>query len=349
MTVQESGKNIRSYPNPDCFLCHSQGRLLYQGLKDRLFGAPGEWSLKICSNPGCDLIWLDPAPLEDDIGIAYNDYFTHQDMKDVSKKLLWAAYQKAAEGYLAGKYGYYAETVTGFKKFMGLLIYLHPGLRENLDFKVMYLPLQPEGKLLDVGCGGGHTIKFMQDLGWRVEGVDFDPEAVENARAKGLQVRCGSLDAQNYPDNYFDVVTLSHLIEHVYEPLELLRECYRILKPGGRLVMVTPNSKSLGHKLFLSNWLGLDPPRHLHIFSVDSSRLLAEKAGFEKLRILTNIREANKSFIASKLIQRTGKFAWGSPRKYLIRFWGAGMQLAECAILKFKPHLGEDIAVTGVK
>lgn len=349
MADQQSDNYIRSYQCPECYLCHSQGRFLYRGLQDRLFGAPGEWNFRECSNPGCSLVWLDPMPLADDLNKAYLNYFTHRDTKDISEKWFGAAYMSAAQGYLASRYGYRSGPAAVGNKLMGRLIYLHPGLREYLDFSVMYLPAQPEGRLLDVGCGSGHAIKFMQDLGWLVEGVDFDPAAVENARAKGLHVRFGSLEAQNYQDNCFDVVTMSHLIEHVHEPLGLMHECYRILKPGGRLVMVTPNSWSWGHKIFKSNWLALDPPRHLHIFSVDSLRSLAQKAGFEKIKISTTIREANKSFTASRSIQRTGKYIWGSPRKLMVRLWGMGMQMAEWAILKLKPHLGEEIAVTGVK
>jgi len=229
------------------------------------------------------------------------------------------------------------------------MLCFHPGRRENLDFSVMYLSAQPGGRLLDVGCGSGHKLRFLQDLGWAAEGVDIDPGAVDSARSKGLQVRLGTLEDQGYPENYFDAVTMSHLIEHVYDPLKLLGECRRILKPGGRLVAVTPNSKSWLHGLFESNWLALDPPRHLHIFSPSSLRSLAVKAGFLKFRLSTTIREANGLFMASKLIQNTGRYRWGCPLPRAFRLQARGMQLLEWAILKFKPDLGEEIALVGEK
>jgi SAM-dependent methyltransferase len=213
----------------------------------------------------------------------------------------------------------------------------------------MYLSAQPNGHLLDVGCGNGWLLKIMQDLGWCVEGVDFDPNAVENARRKGVQVRLGTLEAQQYPDNYFDAITLSHLIEHVHGPLELLRECQRILRPGGRLVLVTPNGHSWGHRIFKDAWLALDPPRHLYVFSVPSLRYLAEKAGFKKFRLSTTIRDANGLFIASKSIQRTGKHVWGSPQPRAFRIWARALQLVEWAILKLKPYIGEEIALMAEK
>src|SRR5690348_6884927 len=69
---------IRSRSCPNCYLCKASGKLLYEGLTDRLFDAPGSWSLKLCPNPSCGLIWLDPMPIESDIAKAYERYYTHE-------------------------------------------------------------------------------------------------------------------------------------------------------------------------------------------------------------------------------------------------------------------------------
>jgi hypothetical protein len=68
---------IRSEPCPECDICGASGNLLYDGLNDQLFGAPGKWNLKRCSNADCGLLRLDPMPLQSDIGLAYNSYYTH--------------------------------------------------------------------------------------------------------------------------------------------------------------------------------------------------------------------------------------------------------------------------------
>lgn len=341
----QSNNKIHTKNCPCCYICGHQGHNLYHGLIDRLFCAPGEWNLKKCLNPECGLVWLDPEPLMEEVGKAYKNYYTHQDSKCNSNTLPRRLFKSAKEGYLARRYGYYRESVNIYKKLLGLLLYFHPGRRENMDFSVMYQQSQPNGLLLDIGCGSGHKLKFLQDLGWDTEGLDLDPVAVDNARAKGLKVRLGDLQFQNYPDNCFDVITMSHLIEHVYDPLGLLCECRRILKPGGRLVVITPNSESWGHKLFKNSWLALDPPRHLHIFSLASLQLLARKSGFEKYKISTTIREANGLFAASKIIQRTGKYLWGSRIPFTLRLWSRGMQFVEWALLKLKPGCGEEIAM----
>jgi hypothetical protein len=75
---ESAGDVIRSEPCPRCYLCQTAGEMLYEGMRDRLFGAPGEWNLRRCPNRDCGLLRLDPMPLEADIGKAYADYFTHE-------------------------------------------------------------------------------------------------------------------------------------------------------------------------------------------------------------------------------------------------------------------------------
>jgi ubiquinone/menaquinone biosynthesis C-methylase UbiE len=210
---------------------------------------------------------------------------------------------------------------------------------------VMYLSAQGEGKLLEVGCGRGDMLKLMQEMGWHVEGVDFDHKAVQNAQKKGLRVSCGALEAQAYPDNQFDAITMSHLIEHVHDPVQLLNECYRILRPGGRVVIVTPNSDSWGHRKFASSWRGLEPPRHLHIFNHQSLTILSQNVGFRIERSFTTIRNANAQFIASRSLRLSGKHVWGSPQPWAVRKWGKMMMFIEWGILKVSSIAGEEIVL----
>jgi 2-polyprenyl-3-methyl-5-hydroxy-6-metoxy-1,4-benzoquinol methylase len=333
---------IRTRPYPTCYLCGGKGAPLYSGLVDYLFQAPGTWSMQRCSRHGCDLLWLDPIPTEEDIGKAYQHYGTHRDADDDAESWTRRIYNVMREGYLARAYGYNAGAVPAWKKFFGLLLYLHPAQRANLDFSVMYLPAQPGARLLEVGCGSGRMLKIMQDLGWESEGIDFDPDAVRNAVSKGLRVRVGDLVSQGYPDESFDVITLSHLIEHVHDPRALLRECYRLLKPKGTLVIVTPNSKSFGHSIFKSNWRGLEPPRHLHIFSMKSLQELVAPVGFQITRIRTSIRGANWIFAASGTITNRARRRNAGLSMRLTPIWSRGLQLLEWMLLKARPTAGEE-------
>lgn len=347
---QEAPNQIRTVPCPTCYLCGERGELLYENLRDRLYSAPGVWTLKRCSDWRCGLIWLDPMPCEEDIGKAYRDYFTHCEANFPRSGLVKRAKEFLKSGYWAGKYGYRRESTARWQRFLGAIVRLHPRLSAELDVRVMYVSFRENGRLLDVGCGSGLALEGMAELGWQVYGVDFDPKAVEIAQRKGLEVNLGSLKEQAYPPDYFDVVTMSHLIEHVHDPLGLLRECRRILKPQGLLTMVTPNSDSWGHKRFAASWMHLDPPRHLHVFNEQSLTTLLGAAGFRVVRLRSTIRDADGVFIRSRSIQSTGRHRMDWSRHSLTRrLWGRGMQLYEWALLKQERRLGEEIALVAAR
>jgi 2-polyprenyl-3-methyl-5-hydroxy-6-metoxy-1,4-benzoquinol methylase len=348
---QQAPDQIRSRPCPACYLCGTTGEPVYENLKDRLYSAPGTWNLKRCPNSGCGLLWLDPMPVEEDIAKAYNDYFTHTEMDGARKSWPRRAYGLAKKGYWARKYGYSEDSLGRWQKLLSMVIQLHPGRRAELDFSVMYLPSHRNGQLLDIGCGNGQALQSMADLGWQVKGVDFDPKAVQIAQKKGLEVRLGKVADQDYPSDLFDAITMSHVIEHVYDPLSLLSECRRILKPGGHLVVVTPNSGSWGHQRFRANWMHLDPPRHLHVFNEQSLSRLMENASFRVVSRCTTIRGTDGLFVGSRSIKRTGRHLMGEQSHHgrLRLFWGRGMQFAEWTILKLRPGLGEEVALVGAR
>jgi 2-polyprenyl-3-methyl-5-hydroxy-6-metoxy-1,4-benzoquinol methylase len=93
-------------------------------------------------------------------------------------------------------------------------------------------------------------------------------------------VIAGGIDALDGQAAIFDVITLSHVIEHVHDVGGTLRACHRLLKPGGRLWLETPNVAALGHKVFGVNWRGLEAPRHLVLFSAPALKQLLQDAGF---------------------------------------------------------------------
>ncbi|MHB8938523.1 MAG: class I SAM-dependent methyltransferase [Thiobacillus sp.] len=344
---------IRARPRPDCYLCGSKGQPLYHGLEDRLFGVPGKWNLAQCPNSDCGLIWQNPMPVEEDIGKAYRSYYTHQDAATQKTSLLRRLYQRAKQGYLAQKYGYYANDTSWLDRLMGLAFYCHPGRRADTDFEVFYLDAMKGGRLLEVGCGSGTMLKAMSERGWHAEGVDFDPNAVKNARLKGLAVHLGSLSDQGFPSNAFDAIVMSHVIEHVPDPYALLVECKRILKPGAILISVTPNTNSLGHRVFKINWRGLEPPRHLHLFNSRSSLKLAHNIGFKEAEVRTTIRDANGLMIASQSLYKRSlyqvvSYQMGSPKLWT-RLWGRAMQFFEWFSLKFNRTIGEELVLIAKK
>ncbi len=285
MKTEANEKQIRTAFRPECVLCGAIGNSVYLNLQDRLFGAAGIWQLKRCANRDCGILWLDPMPLAEDIGKAYADYYTHVEREAEGKAgPVKQVYRQMKRGYRASRYGYKENC---FVRSLGKALYLLPLRRSEVDAEARLLRAVPQGRLLDIGCGSGDWLLCMRELGWQVMGIDFDEDAVSAARQKGLEVFCGVLEEQKFPGESFDAVTLNHVIEHVPQPIQTLAECVRILKKGAKLVMFTPNSASLGHRLFKQNWRGLEPPRHLHLFNPRSMKTLLKAAGFHEPSVRT--------------------------------------------------------------
>jgi 2-polyprenyl-3-methyl-5-hydroxy-6-metoxy-1,4-benzoquinol methylase len=348
MDVQSKEQIMRTRPSPNCLLCGAEGKLLYHDLQDRLFDVPGKWNVRNCPKQSCGLIWLDPMPTEEDIFKAYLNYYTHKDSNQVDswRKLIFS-YIK--EGYFGNRYGYPINSYKTGKRLLGFLIYFHPLRRVTQDINVMFLKPKHKGFLLEIGCGSGGRLKLMQQLGWKVEGVDFDPIAVESAKGKGLVVHLGTLEAQTYPDNKFDSVTMSHFIEHVHDPLQLLGECYRILKPKGSLVITTPNGRSWGHTLFKKAWIHLDPPRHLHIFGLQTIRQIVEQTGFHNITLTTTLHWGDVTFPGSRAIKESGQYIPYSFQSLGLRIWARTMEFMEYSILKMNHGIGEEIVLIAEK
>jgi SAM-dependent methyltransferase len=154
-------------------------------------------------------------------------------------------------------------------------------LRRKRHAESKGLPWHGEGRLLDFGCGGGSFLARMHRQGWQVTGLDISTTAVQRVRGElGLRVFVGSLPHPELRPASFDVITMWHSLEHVHEPLEVLREAHRLLVPGGRLVIAVPNIDSLPFRWFGAAWYGLDLPRHLTHFAPWTLQVMLERVGF---------------------------------------------------------------------
>lgn len=342
-----NNQGIRVREARTCYLCAAQGVLTYSGLRDRLFSAPGVWSLLRC--PVCDLVWLNPRPVLADLMKLYAEYFTHE--------------PKRTESRLAG-----VRQLMGDLALPNLLDYTHlvrvcPGgglvwavsrlgpLREMVEMSVMTLRWRPGGKLLDVGCGNGVFLAKMRDLGWDVVGLEPDHQAAEIARkAFGLTVYEGSIEETSLPAEAFDAVTLSHVIEHTLDPVAVLRECRRVLKSGGVLVAVTPNRNSLGRRFFGPAWVHWDPPRHVYAFTKSTLGTLIERAGLEILRLRTASRAAASTWMASWRIRRDAALPHASMKGWRVGtlLMGLGFQLLEYVVSRIA-DLGEELVLVARK
>ena len=318
-------------------------------MADRSYAAPGRWSLLKCPTLSCGLVWLNPVPIEEDIGKAYQGYYTHcqpEPGPSFLRDACWAIWHS----YLGARFGYNQGVGPKWRRVLAPLALLHPGGRDELDAAAMHLraPTQP-ARVLDIGCGSGVLLARMKSLGWQAEGVELDPDGVKAARARGVPVREGTLEQQAFPESHFDAVHSAHVIEHVYDPLSLLRECHRILKPGGRLVILTPNIESWGHKRFGSAWLNLDPPRHLILFSGATLRRAAEQAGLSVERLGSTVRSAWVYGALSECIRRTGRAEMKELGKPSNLLRGVCYQLHQRVALRRDPQAGDELRLIATK
>jgi 2-polyprenyl-3-methyl-5-hydroxy-6-metoxy-1,4-benzoquinol methylase len=338
---------IRARSVPACPLCGSAGAGIYSGLRDRLFDAPGEWGFRRCDASECGVLWLDPAPAPEEMRAAYRNYFTHQAVQPEKSSLLKRGLAVAREAYLARRYGYASSSPRIAHPLLALPLYCFPGRRSSCDHGVMYLGARVGARILDVGCGQGALLATLRGLGWEVQGVDFDPAAVQVARLRGLSVALGSLEAQGYPERHFDAVTMSHVIEHVEDPHALLAECRRVLRDGGLLVIATPNCESRGHARFGPAWRGLEPPRHLQVFTSAALARAVERAGLTQVLVRTSSRLASGMFLESRAIVQSTRGTLGFGRGERLR---AGLEsLMEAACLIVDPRAGEEIVLIATR
>jgi SAM-dependent methyltransferase len=149
-------------------------------------------------------------------------------------------------------------------------------------------------RLLDVGCSSGAFLHSAMNLGFTAEGVEPSADAAQTARAAGLKVFCGYLEQANYPDASFDAITLIEIVEHLRDARSLLQECARILKPGGAVLVTTPNAQSWTARAMGARWAGFslnDMGGHISFFNPHSIALLAMRCGLRTHHIETrNVR-----------------------------------------------------------
>jgi 2-polyprenyl-3-methyl-5-hydroxy-6-metoxy-1,4-benzoquinol methylase len=207
----------------------------------------------------------------------------------------------------------------------------------------------PRGKLLDVGCGNGSFLAFMKSLGWDVEGVEPDPKAAEIARSS-LQVKvlASSLESAQFPSEHFEAVTLAHVLEHVHDPIALLKECRRVLKPGGTIVVRTPNLSSLGYRFFRGSWVGLETPRHLFLFNPHTLKACAEKASLSTLAVRTTAQFAFLLWEGSRLASRDKSWA-ESKISWPLAFAGLAFQIVEYSATLLGKEVGEEVVLIATK
>jgi len=238
-----------------CKCCGNVGLdLLYEG-KDRLHNMQGEFSLFSC--PNCGVVTVRPQ-------------LSIEEME-----------QYYPEEYISYPGPIEKETVTLKRLDRQFGVFKR---RKKIERHTK----KKHGKILDVGCATGVFLKEMQEHGWDAYGVEPSVYAAGVAGGQsGLNVFNGYLSEAGFEENFFDVITLWDVFEHLPDPVETLETIKRILKPDGSLVITMPNTDSWERKIFKQYWAGWDVPRHSHIFSPKAIERLLNAHGMHIERLIS--------------------------------------------------------------
>ncbi len=157
------------------------------------------------------------------------------------------------------------------------------GLRD-IKFDDLFQGDTAHRTFLDIGCATGLLLKFMKDKGWRTKGVEICRESAEyGIKEFGLDIFIGTLHEAKFPDDYFDVVHFSHVIEHVPDPKGMLNEVKRIVKSTGHVVITTPNVNGMQARFARTGWRSAIPD-HIYLFSKKTLRRLLDITGFQVVK-----------------------------------------------------------------
>jgi SAM-dependent methyltransferase len=250
-------------------------RSLFSG-SDRLFGTTTKtFSVIECS--GCRLLRMHPWPSVDELQKYYPDTY-------------WFSPQQNTAGQLEERY----------RRLV---------LRDHVNF-VAGSASAREGAVLDVGCGGALFGRLLREKGYKVFGLDYSRQAAQVGwRQNGVPVVAGLFPHSPFPDNHFAAITMFHVLEHLYEPGSYIRAAWRLLKPGGRLIVQVPNASSWQFLLLGGHWNGIDVPRHLINFRASDVQALLELNGFEVIRKKYFSLRDNPAGLASSLAPRLDPMA----------------------------------------
>jgi 2-polyprenyl-3-methyl-5-hydroxy-6-metoxy-1,4-benzoquinol methylase len=175
--------------------------------------------------------------------------------------------------------------------------------------------LAPGSRVLEVGCGRGLLLQALSELGHECHGTERSELAALRARkAAGLQIYTSPLEENGLKENYFDLVILWHVLEHLDTPATTLSHLHRLLKAGGLLLVEVPNFSGFQARLFGKHWFHLDTERHLFHFTRQGLQELLGAKGFQVLKTTTFNAEQCPYGVLQSLFN-----AFGFPREQFYR------------------------------
>ena len=237
-----------------CIACGSKVTVKLQGLFDTRFGIEGAWN--ICRCIDCGMEQTVPTPLPEELKKLYETFYN-----------------------FGGEKG---TTYTGFREYFFSSHFYR--VWPTIDGDVFFHSVKGSGRLLDIGCNEGRGLRIYKANGFDAEGLELNEVAAKEARAKGFTVYTEAVE--NFqPEQPYDVIVLSNVLEHSLDPKNMLFHVHRILKPGGKVWISLPNSNSWLRHIFGKYWINWHVPFHIVHFSTDTVGQVLRDAGFKVLKM----------------------------------------------------------------
>lgn len=236
-----------------CNLCNSNETKLLFKVKDRLHRID-ECEFRLVKCTQCGLVYINPQPTAEELVKYYPDEYAPYNTVEILK---------------------YGPMARWFKSVVCKKKYDTGQENKVLD--------QTVKKYLDFGCGGGDLMAHAQKNhpNWIIEGLDNNEFACQQARAKGFITHYGSVEKIELPKSYYDIINVSHVIEHLADPMSILLRLKDLMKTGGEILVSTPNFDSWAARAFKTYWYATDAPRHLFLFTPATLQKMLNKVGFQ--------------------------------------------------------------------
>lgn len=216
----------------------------------------GEFTVNRCSN--CGTYWVTPRLHSEDLNEVYQEQY-------------WNSDSPQSMGYDS-----YFDKVHLYEKSFQ---------RKESSFKSHLAKMNPTKRILDIGCSNGVFLRVMEKRGWKGVGVDISKSAIEQAvhhnKGTNLEFRCGYLHEVTSPDEKFDLVTMWDVIEHVEDPMKLLRDINQLLDKNGYLVLETQNMHSMFARMLKRKWHHYKHHEHIYHFNRKALKYMLNNTGFE--------------------------------------------------------------------
>jgi len=252
-------------------------------------------SFDLILNEEFEMLFTSPKPKEEDLSKYYDSdaYISHTDS---TKSLIDKIYQIVKNYTIAKK----VELINSFQS--------------------------EEKEILDIGCGTGDFLEVSKSNGWKVVGIEPNDKA-KNVAVKKVNLAKAEVSRfyKNIEDlidkkgnQQFDIITMWHVLEHVYDLEDYISKLEKLLKPNGRLIIAVPNYKSYDATYYREFWAAYDVPRHLWHFSQKS---ITKLFGMKNMKLVKTLPMKFDSYYVSLLSEKYKTGSTNLLRALLIGIW----------------------------